>query len=148
FLLADDGSSLYYGKIGAQFYFYDFEGSKDSPLAELYACCPRVPISHTGRLDFSDHLPLAVTDRFLNRWIKLAAVLVAGGRTSWPASYAMDCASLEITGTARLKGRHVATFCRLDPVLGIFEFGAEGRRYRRVFARNVVPDTEPAARNP
>ncbi|MBI4676499.1 MAG: urea transporter [Elusimicrobia bacterium] len=135
FLLADGGARLYYGKVGAQLFFYGFEGPLDSPLTDLYACLPRVPLAHTGRLRFEDHLPLAVTDRLLPRWAKLAAVLATGGRAAWPASYEMDCASLEIAGEASLAGRRVKTFARLDPVLGLFEFGVDARRYRRTLPR-------------
>ncbi|OGR90751.1 MAG: hypothetical protein A2V88_07955 [Elusimicrobia bacterium RBG_16_66_12] len=139
FLLADDGARLYYGKIGAQLYFHGFEGPRDSPLADLYICSPRIPIAHTGSLRFEDHLPLTVTDGLLRRCVKVASVLVSGGKAAWPASYEMDCASLEIAGLALLAGRSVKTFARLDPVLGLLEFGVDGARYRRILDRPSAP---------
>ena len=132
YLSEENSAKLYFNKIGTQFYFYGFEGSSSSALADLFLAAPKIPITYGGSFDFQDHLPLNITDNFLSRWIKVISTFFSAKEKNWHRDYNFNSNLLEITGKNKVKGHTNNTIFNLDPILGIMKFTIEGRIYERV----------------
>jgi hypothetical protein len=132
YLSDNSGACLYFNKIGTQFYFYGFEGRSSSPLADLFLVAPKIPISYGESLNYSDHLPLFLTDNFIKRWVKVVTMLLIPKARHWSSSYYFNSRSLEISGNTSVKGTLSKTALKLDPVLGIMNFSIGDRSYERV----------------
>lgn len=127
----DGTSRLYYSKLGAQFYFYNLEGSQRSPLWDLFVACPRIPLSYGGKLEFNDTLPLYMSYGFGKRFLVLMWQLISSRFVSGHAQYKIDTVQLEIQGTVLLNGVNTETSLKLDPIKGATFLKVGKRSYVR-----------------
>lgn len=123
--LREGDSRLYFGRIGAQHYFYDLASGRRSPLGDLMAAAPRIPLIYGDPVEFGDALPLALEISVLGGWMARLRELLGVRKMEVLPRYRMDPGNLEI------RGIWSSTRIKLDPSLGILEFEARGSRYVR-----------------
>ena len=129
--LRDDSSQIYFGRLGAQFYFYGFSGQSDSPLADLYRAAPRIPLVVGERGYFQDTLPIRLLDlpggvagRALASLKELFGFNSSELLSKQFKHYQIEPKSLEVTGED--------THLKLDPLQGIMYFKSKRREYEIV----------------
>ena len=130
----DGPSRLSFGRVGAQFFFYGFEGSPDSFLAHLMLAAPRLPISYRTQASFVDHLPLRLTEGRLARWLRLWLGSYFRQQGLRPTRYRFDPVALELRGQPRVHGRELETYLQFDPGIGFQEVKVGDIRYVRKVA--------------
>jgi urea transporter len=128
----DGESRVYYGREGASFYFYGLSGQRSSPLWDLYASAPRIPMTYGSNVSFDEPLPLQVSYSKIKEWV----VLMRGFLTQSPihnkGRYEMNTLSLTLSGKAHIHGKLEKTYLKIDPISGVLEFQVGQRSYVRV----------------
>lgn len=122
--LSDGVSRLYFGRSGAQHYFYGFEGRMNSPLADLLEAGPRIPFIFGCASVFNDVLPLEFSSSKLSRWIFLVKELLGLSAYDQFIQYRFNPDQLELVSHR--------TYLKLDPSFGIFQFKVGKRNYERL----------------
>jgi murein DD-endopeptidase MepM/ murein hydrolase activator NlpD len=130
--LSDGTSRIFLGRIAAQFYFFDLQGKSPSPIWDLFAAAPRIPVTYGESLEFEDFLPLLISDPLWTRWWHSLVSMLSPLYRGNPAKYKVRLDTLEIKGIAKISGRINSTFLKMDPLLGIREFQVGDRRYVRM----------------
>jgi murein DD-endopeptidase MepM/ murein hydrolase activator NlpD len=131
FYLTDGISRLHFAKVGWQFYFYGLEGSHSSPLWDVLAAAPKIPMTYGQKLNFVDELPARLVLNPFSRLLANILQIFRGTRESATARYCLNEQGLEITGVCRLSGRENKTYFKIDPLMGIQEFSVGSKCYER-----------------
>ncbi len=127
----DGKSRLYYSKVGAQFYFYDLDGKKWSPIWDLLTAAPCVPMSFGDSLTYSDILPLSLTHGKIHRFFVLFLQFISSKLDSGSANYILNPIQLDIHGKVTIRGNLTHTYLKMDPLKGMVEFKVGERHYVR-----------------
>lgn len=133
FYLTDGVSRLYIAKIGLQFYFYGLEGRTHSPIWDLFAAAPKIPITYGEAFEYYDELPLCLTQGIGARFCSYVRQFLKRSVKKSGGTYVLNKQGLEIRGACHFHGQMVNTFFRIDPALGIQEFSAGTKKYGRVY---------------
>ena len=130
--LADGDSTLRFSRVGAQFYFYGFEGNGKSTLAQLFLAAPRIPISYDNNVVFKDFLPAKITGNFFQIFSTAIRWILQPKHNELPkSSYFFNGKDLEITGDVNVRGSTIKTHLKIDPLFGIISFQVGKRVFKR-----------------
>ncbi|MBU6339705.1 MAG: peptidoglycan DD-metalloendopeptidase family protein [Rickettsiales bacterium] len=133
FYLSDGISKVYYGKIGNQFYFYDWQGKTGSPLYDLIISAPKIPLTYGAKLEYEDDLSFIASKNSLQYFSHfLKEIFGFKAKKNLFGKYITDKQGFTIEGVCNLKSQEIKTFIKLDPMLAISEFMVGERRYNRV----------------
>ncbi len=131
FYLFDGISRLNFAKVGSQFYFFGLEGPKWSPLWDLFASAPRIPMTYGSIQSFQDTLPAKLTQNALQLVVGSVLQILKGFHEPALGSYQINEQGMEIKGTCQLRGKTAQVFFKMDVNFGILQFTAGGRHYVR-----------------
>jgi urea transporter len=129
---ADGESKLFYHMLGSKFYFYDLKGDKHSPLWDLYAAAPTIPMILSQKISYIDYLPLKLTQTRVKKIILSFLHLLSGKSEFTKGQYEIDPETLTITGRTQVSGSQKETYFKLDPIIGITEFRVGENHYERI----------------
>lgn len=129
--ITDGVSRLSIAKIGTQCYFYDLTGRKHSPVWDLFASAPRIPMIEGEIVTYSDCLPLCFTQKIIGRFCSYLRHFAKLPIEKSGGTYSLNAQKLEIHGAVYFQGKKVESFFKLDPVLGISAFSIDDRHYVR-----------------
>ena len=118
YLCDEHGSRLYFWIQESVFYFYDFAGNPKSILAKMFACVPRVPLTYSHALTFTDHYPLELAWRGPFRWL-LQIGGIFGLNAPARGIYKLDVSGTAVSGNVRFRGKKYTSEATLDPIVGI-----------------------------
>ena len=124
-------SRLYFWIQESVFYFYDFDGNPKSILAKIFACIPRMPLTYSHALTFTDNYPIELAWRGPYRWI-LQIGRIFGVKATPKGVYKLDVSGTSVTGTVRFSGKKYASEATLDPIIGIKSLRLGDEVYRQI----------------
>ena len=121
YLCDGDGNRIYFWNQDGVFYFYDFTGSVHSLLAKIFLCVPRIPLTYSRHLTFTEYYPVDFAWRGLMRWcMQLGRIF--GINTTPKGLYRLDPSGTILSGQLRFQGKFCKTEAVLDPLQGIKSF--------------------------
>ena len=89
-----------------------------SILAKIFACIPRVPLTYSHELTFTDHYPIDLAWRGPYCWV-LQIGRIFGINATPKGIYKLDMSGTTVSGQVRFNGKKYISEAKLDPILGI-----------------------------
>jgi len=124
----DGINRIYHAKIGANFYFYKLKSKKGSILFDLMIAAARIPLTYGKELKYSDQLPSILTHKISPNFRKFFQKILGLKIKNSRSIYTLDKGGLNIDGSHK----KVTSFFKIDPTLGIKEFGVGSKKYSRL----------------